>query len=212
MAILRLLNTNRLWRSLLIIGIYNIVPARRLINLLPQDDLTASPAGKFLLFFLNLGRYVVIFTELVVIVAFITSLVLDYQKRNLEDEIDQKIQFLDANYDFEKEFRFTQGRLTEINSLLSKQFGSKNVIDRFTPLISSEITISKILISTDSIRIDGSSRSALGLGQTVYAFKNATWLSGVTITNVSTGGNTGGEIKFSLAAQIKKVTIRSDNT
>ena len=154
----------------------------------------------------------VIFTELVVIVAFITSLVLDYQKRNLEDEIDQKIQFLDANYDFEKEFRFTQGRLTEINSLLSKQFGSKNVIDRFTPLISSEITISKILISTDSIRIDGSSRSALGLGQTVYAFKNATWLSGVTITNVSTGGNTGGEIKFSLAAQIKKVTIRSDNT
>lgn len=181
------------------------MPARHLINLLPQDNFTASSAGRFLLFFLTIGRYVVIFTELVVILAFITSLILNHQKENLDDEIHQKILFLDANKEFEQEFRFTQDRLSTVNYLLNNQFGAKNFIDQLTPLISSDIVINKITLTKDTVQLTGSSRSILGLEQTLFAFKNTLWLSEVTITNVSTNGNTGGQIHFSLNAHITRI-------
>lgn len=188
------------------------MPARHQINLLPQDDFTASPAGKFILFFLTVGRYVVIFTELIVIVAFVTSLILNHQKENLDDEIHQKILFLEANKQFEQKFRFTQDRLSTVNHLLDNQFGARNFIDQLTPLISSDISIEKISLARDSVQITGSSSSTSGLGQTLAAFKNTKWLSGVTITNISTGGLSGGQIHFTLTARVSQLPKEGGNS
>ena len=60
------------------------------INLLPKSDFEASFWGKFLKWGVSSGRYLVILTELVVIVAFLSRFKLDWDYAAVRDRINGK--------------------------------------------------------------------------------------------------------------------------
>ena len=63
------------------------------INLLPQEEFAASTLGRILAWILSTFRILVIMTELIVILAFLSRFWLDARTTDLNEEIKQYLRF-----------------------------------------------------------------------------------------------------------------------
>lgn len=104
--------------------------AREDISLLPREGLEGTPLGRLINWILSVGRYIVIFTELIVIGAFLSRFWLDRKNSDLSEEIRQQKAILEATRDFEREFRLFQARLDA---------AAKALKDKSSPLLPLEI-------------------------------------------------------------------------
>lgn len=186
------------------------MPARRIINLLPQDAFASSYVGKFLIFSITIGRYIVVFTELIVILAFLSRFFIDRQISDLNDRIKEQVGVINASREFETNFRFTQARLAAAKTLLGNQFGATSFLDKITPLISADITITRLSLQDGALALSGSSLSVDGLRQTIANFQSSSWLTDVSLTSISTGASSGGTIKFSLSATLRQKSFAKE--
>ena len=89
------------------------MPAKT-INLLIHTDFDKTFLGKFLRWSLTYGRYIIICTEIIVLLAFIYRFSLDRKITDLNDEIEQKSAIIAANSNFEEQFRNLQFRTEQI--------------------------------------------------------------------------------------------------
>ncbi len=97
------------------------MPAKkRDISLLPSREFSESSLGRVVNWVTTSGRYVVIFTEFVVIGAFLSRFWLDRKNSDLSDEIRQGEAILHSTADFEKEYRLLQSKLKFANSSISE--------------------------------------------------------------------------------------------
>ena len=76
------------------------------IELLPQEGWEKGTLGKLLKWALTAGRYIVIVTELAVIMAFLSRFKFDRELTDLHEEIKQKQAVIQSAQSFETEFRF----------------------------------------------------------------------------------------------------------
>src|SRR3989344_8016651 len=95
------------------------MPARKsTLNLLPRSDLDGSWWGRFLKWALSTGRYIIILTEMVVIMAFLSRFKLDRDLSDLAERIEGKKNVLVALSGNENVFRSIQKRLTVAKTLI----------------------------------------------------------------------------------------------
>ncbi len=186
------------------------MPARRLVNLLPQDPFAASFVGRFLFFSITIGRYVVVFTELIVILAFLSRFFLDRQISDLNDRIREQVGVINASREFEQNFRLTQARLSTAKTLASTQLGVSALVDKITPLVSSDVNVTRISMDGGTLQLVGASVSLAGLRQTISAFQSAVWLSDVSLRNISSDKSASGVLRFSLSATLKQQTFKKE--
>lgn len=135
-------------------------PAQVKINLLPKDPFFDSVVGRTLKWALSAGRYIVIFTELVVILSFVARFTLDRQVTDLNSEILQKESIIESYGSLEEDFRAAQSKIATIEDI--KQ--DANIADVF-PYIS-EVTPEGIVFSELVIRPGGISASGSTISQT----------------------------------------------
>lgn len=95
--------------------------AKEDISLLPRKGLEGTPLGRLINWLLSVGRYIVVFTELVVIGAFLSRFWLDRKNSDLSEEIRQQKAILEATRNFEQEFRLFQARLNAIAKALKDE-------------------------------------------------------------------------------------------
>lgn len=81
------------------------------ISLLPREGLGRTLLERLINWLFSIGKHIVVFTELIVIGAFLSRFWLDRKNSDLSEEIRQERAILEATRDFEKEFRFFQARL-----------------------------------------------------------------------------------------------------
>lgn len=91
------------------------------INLVPKDPFFESPLGKILKWALTVGRYIVIFTELVVIISFVTRFSLDRRVTDLNDAIFQQKTIIESYGNLESEIKAFQAKIQAYNQLEQKQ-------------------------------------------------------------------------------------------
>lgn len=89
------------------------------INLLPQDRFEYSRLGRFLSWALSTGRYLVIASELVVIVAFLARFWLDRTLIDLRELRLQKEAIVDSYSGIYSDFLAVQARLNAVAKLLA---------------------------------------------------------------------------------------------
>lgn len=97
------------------------------VNLLPKDPFLNTSAGRVLQWSLNTGRYIVIFTEIVVILSFASRFVLDRKVTDLNESIYQKQLIISSQDQFENEFRLVQAKIQNLQQLEQQN----NLIDIF---------------------------------------------------------------------------------
>lgn len=167
------------------------------VNLLPEDNLEQRPGGKFLKWSLSWGKKIVVLTELVVVLAFLSRFKLDSDVASLSEEIDRRKTIIVASQNFENDFRRLQEKVKK-----AKATGSipmlVNIYDTVQLLIPSEVKIDQISITDRQVNLEGKGDDP-NLSTMVASFKSSPNFTDVTLDKVTKQGqNT--DIDFSLTA------------
>ncbi len=90
------------------------MPAKKEPSLLPDSENNNTFLARVLRWTTTVGRFVIVFTELIVISAFLSRFWLDRKNSDLSEVIRQQKAILESTQDFEKEFTLLQQRLKTI--------------------------------------------------------------------------------------------------
>ncbi len=166
------------------------------VNLLPPSEFESSFWGRFLKWAVTGGRYIIIITELVVILAFLSRFKLDKDISELSEEIQGKVNVLEAELPVETEFREQQRRLAGANEILNSRYQAGMILDKLTEKVSDEVKLSNLDMGRQVIRVEANSLGEQGLGQLLSGLSvDPTW-KGVELNQIQEEPLKG--IKFTL--------------
>lgn len=168
------------------------------INLLPPSEFEVSFWGRFLKWAITTGRYVIIVTELVVIVAFLSRFKLDSELASLTDEIRGKTNVLDAQASFETRFRGIQARIAAAESVInsSPEYGKE--IDAISQTVPPGVKLSSLLIGKNADTIEASAVSSGDLGAMLGQMSQANKWKSVDVTGLVSDAIKGISLSLSL--------------
>lgn len=178
------------------------MPAKS-INLLTQKDLDLTPVGRFLRWSLTYGRYIIVCTEIVVLLAFIWRFGLDRQITDLNEEIEQKQAIIQANQEFEMAFRNLQNRTEQVGSLFENQDLSVQVLkhlERITPL---GVHFSAFSMNDRKVSITATATSNSNLSLFLSNLKSSEFLTDINITSLTKKTTGISETSFQIEAAVK---------
>ena len=134
------------------------------VNLLPEDPFFGSLAGRTMRWAVSVGRYLVIFTELIVILSFLARFSLDRQLTDLNEQITQKESIVKSFGDLETRITTVQDKINQYQQLgqskdLTQEFAALSAI---TP---QGIALRSLAITPNRVSITGiaQSQNALNL-------------------------------------------------
>jgi hypothetical protein len=181
------------------------------INLLPKDPFFATPAGQVLKWSLSIGRYIVIFTELVVILSFVTRFSLDRQVTDLNDAISQKKVVIESYGDLEESVRQIQSVLEEY-SLLRQQVNITEVFPELTKIIPRDTELTELVLRPDQISFSGKTVKQSSLNIIINNIQLSNRFSNVSIDKIesNTTEDEGG-FNFVIRANTRKAEIRTQS-
>ena len=125
------------------------MPAKkREISLLPEEKGGLSgTVEKITEWLINVGRWVIVFTELIVILSFLSRFWLDQRVADLYDQTVQKITIIEAAADFEKEFRSFNQRLSQIEILQNQNQDQSEALENIVAILPPEISLKSVKIN-----------------------------------------------------------------
>ena len=123
------------------------------VNLLGQDDFTHSPIGKGVTWATTYGRYIMVGTELVVLLAFISRFSLDRKLTDLKETIAQKQAIIGANLPFENEIRSVQLTTKNVALLLNGQSIGLTALTTIQGLLPPDVSIENMETSKETLKI-----------------------------------------------------------
>jgi hypothetical protein len=168
------------------------------VNLLPLSDFEQSFWGRFLKWAVTTGRYIIIVTELVVILAFLSRFKLDEDLRNLNDQINTQVGFLESQEETMNDFLRVQKKLTLVDGMLSTRQDAGAAMDYVSDHLPVDVVPSKRAFTSRETKITASTLNERAMGQLLSAFsKDPNWRS-VDLTEIL-GDQTYG-IRFTMIA------------
>ncbi|MFZ5376500.1 MAG: PilN domain-containing protein [Patescibacteria group bacterium] len=175
------------------------------INLVAKDPFFASIFGKTLKWALSVGRYIVIFTELVVILSFATRFTLDRQLTDLNDSINRKKVLIESYGDLENNYRTLQGKLENYQQIEQQT----NIVDSFPALLKvmpSNIDLHELIIKPDNMVLNGRARSNLAVGTLITNLQLSPDFYGVNVDRIESENEKSQSLLFSIRAETQEKT------
>lgn len=179
---------------------------KKTINLLPGDKLEKSPLGRFLKWALDFGRYIIVFTELLVMIAFFSRFKLDRDLAELQEEIKNKQNVIVASQELEKEVRFLQQRLDLIKKYQKQTGSSQLALNNFSQIIPLDVFLSRLDIDQTEVSFTGTSLSYAGLATFINGLQKSPVFERVDFTSVSSGGERDPSLEFKMAVGLTRKT------
>jgi len=171
------------------------------INLVPQDPFFETVLGRFLKWALSVGRYIVIFTELIVIVSFASRFTLDRMVTDLNGAITQKERAISSYGELEKNFRFIQQQIEDYKQLQQ----DSNLVEIF-PLLNENIPrnviFETLLVTDDSVNFKGAALSQEALNILVNNLQLSPYFTEVTINKIESIAERSAGVNFDIRAKI----------
>lgn len=174
------------------------------VNLLGSDDLDHSPQGRIVQWALTYGRYIMIGTEIVVLLAFISRFSLDRKLTDLKEEISQKQAILEANLAFEEDIRNLQSKIAQIQTLLKDQNKPIDLFTRIRTFIPPDVYLESLEIQQEEIRGKAIAATTQGFSQLLTNLGSSKEIGNVDIGEITKSPLTG--ITFEFRAQLGNKT------
>lgn len=172
------------------------------INLVPKDPFFETVLGRSFRWALGVGRYIVIFTELVVIISFGSRFVLDRQLTDLNAKINQQKQVIKSYGDLEKNFRYIQQQITDYQQLKQEN----NLVEIFPILnetVPQNVVLDSLTIKNGSIDFTGVAFSQSTLNILVNNLQLSEHFTNIRISKLESSNNKSSGINFDIASEIK---------
>lgn len=165
------------------------------INLLPKTEFELSFWGRFIKWALSSGRYIIILTELVVIIAFMSRFKLDRDASDVGDAILGKQSLLEASSNTEKTLRLVQNKLEWANQKLNGAPKINIILDKLF-----NANVVSLSIKNADITLIAKTVSETELGNLVGRLNEDKTFKSVELSDIST--DVDGTIKFTLKLKI----------
>lgn len=177
---------------------------KKTIEFLPQEEWEKGLLGKILKWIINVGRHVVIFTELIVILAFLSRFKFDRDLTDLGEKIKQQQAIINSWGSFEKEFRFLNARLEEGEKITKSQLQYPVLLEEFSNLVPREVIISSLEIHNGKeFDLSASSISERGVSLFIKNLKKSPKFENILLTGISLDQEKDLGIKFQIKGEIK---------
>jgi len=137
------------------------------INLIPKEDFSATTAGRVIAWILSTFRIIVIVTEILVMLAFISRFWLDAQNTDLTEVIKQKQAVLVASSSFENQFKDTQARLKIFSEYSIGEGEIPKLINAVSSRLPSDVVLDSISVSKEGMIISGLSTNETSIQQLI---------------------------------------------
>lgn len=180
------------------------MPAKSKINLIPKDEFEDSSLGKFFKWAVSVGRWIVVFTEFIVICAFLSRFYFDTKLANLFDDLKQKQAIVDSALSFEDNFRELQDKTKMIKTVLAQEkhpAGYFTDINKFLPL---NVFLNEIGFDENQINLTGYALSESGLNAFLQNLAAYPATEKITLSNVSNKKGASSGIDFNINAVLKR--------
>lgn len=168
---------------------------------MPQDPFFETALGRFLKWSLSVGRYIVIFTELIVILSFATRFTLDRMVTDLNSSINQKQRVIESYGDLETNFRFIQRQIEDYNQLKQES----NLVDIFPILnenVPRDVVFESLLIRPESINFTGSALSQDALNTLVNNLQFSPYFTQISVNKIESRGEKVAGFNFDIRSNI----------
>ena len=161
------------------------------INLLPKDAFSQSVVGKSLDWALSTGRYIVVFTELVVILTFLQRFTLDRQLSDLNEEIFSRNAILESYARVETQARAIQNK-GEFVQELEDEVDVLAVLSFLNNSTPSDVNFFDLNVNDSLVLIRGIAFSQSSLEEFVETLKTYPGLNDLLVNIISQEENTVG--------------------
>lgn len=167
------------------------------LNLLPQDPFYATLPGRILTWASSVGRYLVIFTELVVIISFATRFKLDRDLTDLNTKITQKAALIESYGDLENEVRTIQKK-TEFLTQESGHLTSPEALLIVSSALPRDVVLDTIQFRDGSSNFSGTALSSTSLAQYILTLQANPKVRSVSVDQVKSAENGVAGFSFSI--------------
>lgn len=172
------------------------------IEFLPREEWEKKPSGKFLKWVLTVGRYIVVVTEFIVILAFLSRFKLDRDLTNLHEDIRQKQAIIKSSAIFEKRFRFLQKRLSTIEGLEKTQIEADAILAELASLTPIDVYLSNFAVSGKVVSLTATALSESGLATLLNNLKRSSRFTNISVSQLSIAGVEGVGIQFEVGSEL----------
>ncbi len=180
------------------------------INLLPKDSFEESNLGKFLKWAISIGRWVVVFTDLIVICAFLSRFYFDTRLDSLHDDIKESQAIVEATSGFENSFRLLQERLKLIKVFSQTKTEGRQKIDLLAQILPNDIVLTSVSFSESKAEVSGTAASQAGMEVFVKNLLALPQIKNLSFTQFSQKDKgQGNVITFSFSADWKAASPKS---
>ena len=189
-------------------------PATININLVPKDPFFQTTLGRALQWALSAGRYIVIFTELIVIVSFAARFTLDRQITDLNSKINTQKATIQSYGDLEANFRSVQTRLDDVKEI-DQEVNIVDVFENLSKVTPRDVVLDQLSITPSTINISGNTLSQTSFNLLVNNLQLSGSFFNISIGKVETGEENEPGFTFSILAntrEIKKEAVKSSGT
>jgi Tfp pilus assembly protein PilN len=174
------------------------------LNLLPKDPFLSTPIGRLLQWALSVGRYLVIFTEAVVIMSFATRFTLDRRITDLNGTIFQQRSIIDSYGDLEQQVRATQKKI-DTYLQIEQQDNLAEVFPALTEITPQDVKLEELNIQPGTVLFSGTARSNISLNLLINNIQLSPRFSDVFVEKIETGSSKDPGFHFRIRANVKKL-------
>ncbi len=174
------------------------------INLIGEEELSHTPIGRIVTWAVTYGRYIMIGTEIVVLLAFISRFSLDRKLTDLNDEIDQKQAIIEANADFEQEFRMVQNQVSSIQKLTNTPTTILDGLNTLQTILPVDVYLDTLSIEPDKLTANAVAGSSEGFSTLLANLQASNTLKNVDIGGITRNPTTGIQFQFTAALAGRK--------
>ena len=146
------------------------------INLVPQDEFDRSTLGKILKWSLSAGKSIVVITEFVVILAFLSRFKLDRDLNDLNEVTAQKSALVSSFAATEERMRDIQSRIAVVDKNQEINLVASELISEVKAMTPFDVSYESISFRQGSIDLVGSAGSEVGFATLLQGFSvNPNW-------------------------------------
>lgn len=176
------------------------------INLLQKTDLEHTAVGRITIWAVTYGRYIMIGTEIVVLLAFIARFSLDRKLTDLKEEIGQKQAILVANAGFEQDVKNIQDRLAQTKTILTDQRKPTDLLAFVQTNLPLDVVLESIDYSPEKLVIEAAAGTTNGFSQFITNLTKGPGVRDVEIGDIQKQPGKG--IVFKISATIGALKIQ----
>jgi Tfp pilus assembly protein PilN len=179
------------------------------IDLLSREDFSQRALGRLLLWILTVGRYIVIFTELIVIAGFITRVVLDRNLNSVNETLAEQKAILASYQPVEQRFRRVHQQVDSYSRIDEERLDISKLLEDLTGITPTEVRFESMNIDKNENAMDivAIALSPGGFATFLSQLQSSVHFNNLILNYVETGGPQDPSINFSLTLELSGAQV-----